>query len=333
MAAAGLVNDQMSVGALPVYPTRLIGREREVRLARQRLLRPDVRLLVLTGPAGVGKTRLAVAVEEASAGRFPNGVFFVPLASVRDAAHVPGALAHALGIKATPGVSPLQAIQTALHEQRVLLVLDNFEHVLESGQAVSSLLTATMHMKVLTTSRTVPGLYGEHDLTVAPLAVPGLPDPRHARRMARPASLSRFDAVQLFLERAQAAGAPFIAESDTDASGNIGEGSSTTLDTVAELCRRLDGLPLAIELAAARTRLLSPHQVLGRIEGPASSLGVLTGGPRDLPRRQQTLRDAIAWSDDLLSADERALFHRLAVFAGGVTVDAAQALGGNEATL
>jgi predicted ATPase/class 3 adenylate cyclase len=292
---------------LPVQPTPFIDREREVPAVRGLLARQEVRLLTLTGPAGTGKTRLALQVAAEALDEFADGVYFVPLAPISDPGLVVPAVAQALGVREVAGHALVEGLHEALRARpRLLLVLDNFEQVLGAAPRVAALLAACPRLNVLVTSRAVLHLAGEHDFPVPPLTLP-------ERRTLPPLErLAQYEAVRLLLERARAA-LPDFAITDANA------------PAVAEICHRLDGLPLALELAAARVRHLSPQALLARLE---RRLPLLTGGPRDLPARHRTLRGAIAWSYDLLGPEEQALFRRLAVFAGGCTLEAAEAVCG-----
>jgi predicted ATPase/class 3 adenylate cyclase/DNA-binding CsgD family transcriptional regulator/Tfp pilus assembly protein PilF len=288
---------------LPIQATPFIGREQQIEILCTRILGPDVRLLTLTGPGGTGKTRLALQAAAELLDNFADGVFVVSLAPLGHPDLVPSAIAQALEVKETGGRPIVAVLKNFLRAKRLLLVLDNFEHLLDAALVVTELLGAAPRMKVLVTSRAVLHLYGEHEFPVPPLA---LPDHRAGSSAAH---VAQFEAVRLFAERAQAA-RPDFAIADANAAA------------VAELCRRLDGLPLALELAAARLRALPLPALLARLE---RRLPLLTGGPRDLPARQQTLRNTIAWSYDLLGSDEQALFRRLSVFRG-CTLEAAEAV-------
>jgi predicted ATPase/DNA-binding CsgD family transcriptional regulator len=279
---------------LPIQATTFIGREQQLEALCARLLRDDVRLLTLTGPGGTGKTRLALQAAADLLDRFPDGAFFVPLGSVTDPDLVAPAIAQTLEVRETPGRPILASIQDLVRPRKLLLVLDNFEQVAAAAPVAAELAAAAPDLKLLITSRAVLRLYGEHEYPVPPLA---LPDRRAAPSAAY---LAQFEAVQLFENRAQAARPDFVVDDGNAAA-------------VGEVCQRLDGLPLAIELAAARVRTLTPDALLRRLE---RRLPLLTGGARDLPARQQTLRNTIAWSHDLLSEGEQVLFRRLAVFHG-----------------
>ncbi len=280
--------------------TSLIGREREITAACTLLLRPEVRFLTLTGTGGVGKTRLALAIATEMQEEFPDGVCFVSLAPIQDADLVLPTIAQTLGLHGSRTRSPLEGLQDALHEQQLLLVLDNFEQVVQAAPSLVELLAACPHLKLLVTSREVLHVRGEREFVVPPLA---LPDPNH---LPEEETLAHYGAVALFLERAREVQPTLQLD-------------SITAPLITEICQRLDGLPLAIELAAARLKLLPLQALLERLE---HRLQVLTGGPRDLPARQQTLRDTIAWSYDALSQEEQRLFRLIAIFAGGCTLEA-----------
>lgn len=289
--------------------SRLIGREQEVADVQRLLLSEEVGLLTLTGPGGIGKTRLAMQVAATLLDHFVDGIYFVALAPIRDAALVISAIAQAVGVHELAG-RPLQEIlQDTLCARRMLLVLDNFEHVVTAAPLVGELVAACQQLKVLVTSRSTLHLYGEQEFPVPPLA---LPDPHRltgGEGEIAP-NLARVPAVMLFVQRAAAAKPDFVL--------NAGNAAA-----VADICIGLDGLPLAIELAAAKVKLLSPQALLARLQ---QRLVLLTGGAHDLPARQRTLRSEIAWSFDLLTPSEQVLFRRLAVFVGGFSLDAAQAV-------
>jgi predicted ATPase/class 3 adenylate cyclase len=289
---------------LPLQPTPLIGREKEVSEICQRLSHPEVRLLTLTGAGGTGKTRLGLQAAAELTQHFDDGVFFVSLAAIRDPQLVVGAVAGTLGVKEAGGQPLLQSLENYLHEKHILLMVDNFEQVLEAAPMVTELLSGAPNLKILVTSRIPLRLSGEHEYAVPPLA---LPDPERPPSVAR---LTHYEAVRLFVERARAAKADFSVTNDN-------------APAVAEICHRLDGLPLAIELAAARIKVLSPQKMLERL---GNRLRLLTGGARDLPERQRTLRSTIEWSYGLLDKGEKVLFARLSVFAGGRTLEAIEAI-------
>jgi predicted ATPase/class 3 adenylate cyclase len=289
---------------LPAQPNTLIGREREVSVVRDLLRRAGVRLVTLTGPGGTGKTRLALQVASELLDEFTHGVWFVNLAPISDSALVISTIAQTLGVKESGSQSLVDMLKTYLHTKQMLLLLDNFEQVINAAVAVAELLIAAPGLKVLVTSRALLHLSGEHEFTVPPLA---LPERQPLMDLAR---LTQYEAVRLFIERAQAVRADFAVTNEN-------------APAVAEICHRLDGLPLAIELAAARVKLFPPMALLARL---SSRLAILTGGPADLPARQQTLRNTIDWSYQLLDAGEKALFARLGVFVGGWNLAAAEAV-------
>jgi len=289
---------------LPIQPTAFMGREKEVAAVQQQLLRHDVRLLTLTGPGGVGKTRLALQVAAEASERFADGTWFVSLAPVSDPELVLPTIALTLGMREEGDRSLLDQLQANLHEKQVLLLLDNFEQVASAATHVADLLAVCPRLKVLATSREALHVRAEREFPVPALA---LPDFKHLPDLA---TLSQYEAVALFIERAQAVKPDFQV-------------TNANAPAVAEICARLDGLPLAIELAAARTRLLPPQALLSRL---GQRLQLLTSSTRDAPARQQTLRKTIQWSYDLLTADEQRLFQRLSIFVNGCELSAVEAI-------
>jgi predicted ATPase len=287
--------------AVPTPASRFIGREQEVRGLRALLESQDRRLVTLTGPGGIGKTRLALKVANELQGRFGNGASLAVLDSVTTPSMVAPALVQALGLHESSGQAPLEALKDYLREREMLLVLDGFEHVIEAAPLVTELLEHCAKLHIVVTSREVLRISGEQQFEVPPLSIPD-------RSQAPTALVGQSEAVRLFVDRARAVREDF-------------ELDDTTAPIVAEIVRRLEGLPLAIELAAARIRLLPPAAILRRL---TSRLQLLTRGPRDLPERQQTLRNTIDWSYGLLEEDEKALLARLGVFVGGWTLEAVE---------
>ena len=291
---------------LPVAATAFVGRDKELAALKALLLRPEVRLVTVTGPGGIGKSRLAIEGARDLADDFAAGMYFVPLAAISDASQIILSIAQTVGVSEASGQVPMERLKEYFGNSSgsaTLLVIDNFEHLVEAAPLLTELLGLARDVKILVTSRAALHVYNEHEFPVPPLALPE----------AKSASLSeygKFSAISLFVQRAQAVKPGF-------------ELNEENAPIVAEICARLDGLPLAIELAAARMKLLSVSALRARL---ASCLQLLTGGARDLPARQQTLRQAIDWSHDLLTEPEQKLFRRLSVFRGGCTLEGVEAV-------
>ena len=299
-----VANAQPSLASLPVPLTRLIGRKAELTALRASLGSAEVRFVTLTGPGGSGKTRLALEVAATMGDLFPDGVVFADLAALTDPALVLPIIATALGVREVAGQPLRETLATFLAPSQLLLLPDNFEPVLAAAPDIAMLLAASPGLAVLATSREPLHVRGEREFPLLPLAVP------EADHLPAVDELTKVPAVALFLERTTAGVPDFTLTADNAAA-------------IAAICRRLDGLPLAIELAAARVKVLPPAALLARLE---HRLPLLTGGGHDLPARQRTMRDAIAWSYDLLAPEEQVLFRHLAVFAGGFTLEAAEAV-------
>jgi predicted ATPase/transcriptional regulator with XRE-family HTH domain len=291
---------------LPSPSTAFIGREKEVAAACALLRASNVRLLSMTGPPGIGKTRLSLRVAEELIGDFDGNIVFVGLAPIRDPDLVIPTIAGALNLREMGGETLLESLKRNLGDKRTLLVLDNFEQVVPAAPYVSDLLTSAPWLKVLVTSREILHIYGEYQYQVPPLNLPVM---RYLPPVER---LVEYEAIRLFIERATAVRPDFVLTAEN-------------APAVVEICTRLDKVPLAIELAAARARTLSPAEIVRRLD---SNLELLTGGARDLPPRQRALRSAIDWSYDLLNEGERQLFRRVSVFVGGFTQEAAEAVCG-----
>src|SRR5215471_16117420 len=289
---------------LPLQPTPFLGREKVVDAIGQLLLRDSSRLVTLTGPGGVGKTRLGLQVAAEQASHFPDGTWFVSLAPLSDPELVLPTISQTLGLPEARNQLPLEHLKSALHEKKVLLLLDNFEQVVSAATSVADLLAGCPRLKVLVTSRAGLHVRAEREYPVPALLLPDM------TRLPDLLALSQYEAVALFIERAQAVNPAFQV-------------TNANAPAVAEICVRLDGLPLALELAAARIRLFPPQALLTRL---GQRLPLLVSSARDVPARQQTLRQTIQWSYDLLTSHEQRLFRRLAVFVGGCAFQAVEAV-------
>ncbi len=286
---------------LPAPPTNFIGRRTELKEVVELFLRPEVRLVSLTGPGGTGKTRLGLEAGRALLDSFPQGVYFIDLAQVSDPSLVSTTIAHTMGIREGGGRPPLESLIVYLAASEMLLIIDNFEQVTQAATDISQLLASAPGVKALVTSRIPLHLRGEHEYPVSPLDTP----PEALQSMDQ---TLEYEAVALFCQQARTVRPGFELTEENQAA-------------VVAICRRLDGLPLAIEIAAARIKIFTPQALLKRLD---KSLNILVGGAKDLPDRQQTLRQTIDWSYQLLEPEEQALFTRLGIFAGGFTLEAAE---------
>jgi len=303
-ASSSLQDLQGRYQSIPLPLTPLIGRERELQAVRDLLLRPEVRMVTLTGTGGIGKTHLALTLGNEVQETFAEGACFVSLSTIYDSELVIPAITQALGLQEREDRSPLELLKSFLRDKQLLVVLDNFEQVLPSAPLLSELLSSCPQLKILVTSRALLHVWGEYVFIVPPLEVPDM------QYLPERKALSQIASVALFVQRAKAMLPEFQL---TD--GNARD--------VAGICSRLEGVPLALELTATSSNVLSPHALLSHLEHP---LEVLTGGRRDAPPRHKTLRNALSWNDDMLSADEQTLFRRLAVFVGGFSLQAAEAI-------
>ncbi|MDX1666789.1 MAG: AAA family ATPase, partial [Saprospiraceae bacterium] len=294
---------------LPPELTSFVGREEEQRTLSQLL--SEKRLVTLTGPGGIGKSRLVARVAERVTGHFPNGVYFVALAPISDPGLVPDTIARTLGITVNPQKPTIESLKEHLKEKKLLLILDNFEQITPAAWMISELLANCPDVKVLVTSRIPLNIQGEQEFAVLPLQVP------EGAKSVNEVAVDQYPSIELFVERAKAVKPNFSLKSEN-------------LTDVASICAGLDGLPLAIELAAARIKILPPKAILNRL---SQRLDLLKGGPADKPPRHQTLRQSIAWSYDLLSAEEQSFFQTLSIFVGGADLEAIEAVYEQPSTL